>query len=85
MEQLDDNLLFRWFVVLSMDAPVWDVTVFTKNWERLLTGDVAATFLATTLGLSVLGALRSFACTALRGLSFRGSPTPRPGHGRAEE
>ncbi len=31
MEQLDYNLLFRWFVGLAMDAPVWDVTVFTKN------------------------------------------------------
>src|SRR5262249_57944871 len=41
MEQLDYNLLFRWFVGLSMDDPVWDVTVFTKNRERLLAGDVA--------------------------------------------
>ena len=49
MEQLDYNLLFRWFVGLSMDAPVWDVTVFTKNRERLLAGDVAAKFLATVL------------------------------------
>src|SRR5207302_106270 len=36
MEQLDYNLLFRWFVGLNMDDPVWDVTVFTKNRERLL-------------------------------------------------
>ena len=36
MEQLDYNLLFRWFVGLSMDDPVWDPTVFTKNRERLL-------------------------------------------------
>ncbi|MBP2304588.1 hypothetical protein J2849_000959 [Azospirillum melinis] len=49
MEQLDYNLLFRWFVGLSMDAPVWDVTVFTKNRERLLAGDVATKFLATGL------------------------------------
>lgn len=35
MEQMDYNLLFRWFVGLSMDAPIWDVTVFTKNRERL--------------------------------------------------
>src|SRR3954469_3450703 len=41
MEQLTYNMLFRWFVGLSMDAPVWDVTVFTKNRERLLEGDVA--------------------------------------------
>ena len=31
MEQLDFNILYRWFVGLSLDAPVWDVTVFTKN------------------------------------------------------
>jgi len=41
MEQLDYNLLFRWFVCLNMDDSVWDVTVFTKNRERLLDGDVA--------------------------------------------
>ena len=41
MEQLTYNMMFRWFVGLSMDAPVWDVTVFTKNRERLLRGDVA--------------------------------------------
>ena len=35
MEQLDYNFLFRWFVGLSIDDPVWDVTVFTKNRERL--------------------------------------------------
>jgi len=49
MEQLDYNLLFRWFVGLSMDAPIWDVTVFTKNRERLLDGDVATKFLTTVL------------------------------------
>ena len=41
MEQLDYNLLFRWFVGLNIDDPVWDVTVFTKNRERLLGADVA--------------------------------------------
>jgi hypothetical protein len=50
MEQFDYNLLFRWFVGLAMDAPVWDVTVFTKNRERLLDGDVAAKFMAAVLG-----------------------------------
>src|SRR6476469_4778638 len=49
MEQLDYNLLFRWFVGLSMDAPIWDVTVFTKNRERLLEGDVAAKFFGAVL------------------------------------
>jgi transposase len=50
MEQIDYNLLFRWFVGLAMDAPVWDPTVFTKNRDRLLDGEVAAKFLAAVLG-----------------------------------
>lgn len=41
MEQLDYNLLFRWFVGLSTDDPVWDATVFCKNRDRLLDGDIA--------------------------------------------
>jgi transposase len=44
MEQLNYNLLFRWFVGLNMDDAVWDVTVFTKNRERLLKADVARKF-----------------------------------------
>jgi len=44
MEQLDYNLLFRWFVGLSMDAEVWDATVFTKNRERLIAGEVTQKF-----------------------------------------
>src|SRR5216683_839077 len=44
MEQLDYNFLFRWFVGLSLDDPVWDATVFTKNRERLLEGEVAQGF-----------------------------------------
>jgi transposase len=39
MEQLDYNLLFRWFVGLSPDDPIWDATVFTKNRERLHAGE----------------------------------------------
>src|SRR5207302_5516970 len=49
MEQLDYNLLFRWFVGLAMDAPVWDATVFTKNRDRLLAGEIAAKFMAAVL------------------------------------
>jgi transposase len=44
MEQLNYNLLFRWFVGLNIDEPVWDVTVFTKNRERLLDGNIAQAF-----------------------------------------
>jgi IS5 family transposase len=50
MEQLDYNILFRWFVGLGLDEPVWDVTVFTKNRERLLAGDVAQALFAAVLG-----------------------------------
>ena len=44
MEQLGYNLLFRWFVGLNMDDPVWDATVFSKNRERMLKSDVARLF-----------------------------------------
>ena len=44
IEQLDYNLLFRWFVGLNMDDAVWDVTVFTKNRDRLLKAEIARRF-----------------------------------------
>jgi transposase len=49
MEQLNYNLLFRWFVGLEMDDPVWDVTVFTKNRERLIGGAVSQQLLSAVL------------------------------------
>ena len=49
MEQLDYNLLFRWFVGLGIDDAVWSPTTFTKNRERLLTGDIAAAFFEAVL------------------------------------
>lgn len=49
MEQLNYNMLFRWFVGLNMDDPVWDVTVFTKNRERFLEGEIAEKFFAAVL------------------------------------
>jgi transposase len=59
MEQLDYNLLFRWFVGLSMDAPVWDATVFSKNRDRLIEGEIAAKFLAAVLSQARVKALLS--------------------------
>jgi transposase len=53
MEQLDYNLLFRWFVGLSIDDRVWDVTVFTKNRDRLVKGEVAQRFFSAVV--EVLG------------------------------
>lgn len=49
MEQLDYNLLYRWFVGLSMDDKVWDATVFSKNRDRLLEGDIAGAFFERVL------------------------------------
>ena len=59
MEQLDYNLLFRWFVGLSLDAGVWDETVFTKNRERLIEGDIARRFMAAVLNQEPVKALLS--------------------------
>lgn len=50
MEELDYSLLFRWFVGLAIDEEVWDATVFSKNRERLIAGDVAADFFAAVRG-----------------------------------
>jgi transposase len=49
MEQLEYNLLFRWFVGLNMDEPVWVASVFSKNRDRLLEGEIAQKFFAQVL------------------------------------
>ena len=49
MEEMDYNLLFRWFVGLNADDEVWDATTFTKNRDRLLQADVAKEFLAVVV------------------------------------
>ena len=59
MEQLNYNLLFRWFVGLSVDDPVWVATVFSKNRDRLLEGDIAAAFMDAVLNLPRVKALLS--------------------------
>ncbi|WP_158805700.1 IS5 family transposase [Acidisoma sp. L85] len=59
MEQLNYNLLFRWFVGLSVDEPVWVPTVFSHNRDRLLAGDVAAEFLDAVLNLPEVRGLLS--------------------------
>ena len=50
LEQLHYNLLFRWFVGLSPDDPIWHPTTFTKNRERLLNKDVMGVFLDKLMG-----------------------------------
>ena len=49
MEKIDYNLMFRWFVGLGIDDPVWDHSTFSKNRDRLLDADVAAKFLEAVL------------------------------------
>jgi transposase len=49
IEQLDYNLLFRWFVGLGMDEPIWDHSTFSKNRDRLIAGDVAMAFFQAVL------------------------------------
>ena len=59
MEQLEYNLLFRWFVGLSLDDEIWDESVFTKNRERLIEGDIAKKFMAAVLDQDAVKALLS--------------------------
>jgi len=59
MEQMNYNLLFRWFVGLSVDEPVWDASSFSKNRDRLLRGEVAAAFLAAVLETAEVSGLLS--------------------------
>jgi transposase len=59
MEQLDYNLLFRWFVGLSMDDQVWDHSVFSKNQERFLDSDLAVAFFARILKQAAAAGLLS--------------------------
>ena len=59
VERIDHDLLFRWFVGLGIEDPVWDATTFTKNRDRLLEGDTAAQFLAAVLAQDKVRALLS--------------------------
>ena len=59
MEQIGYNLLFRWFVGLAMDVPVWDATIFSKNRDRLLDGDVSQRLLAAIMAQPRVNSLMS--------------------------
>jgi transposase len=59
VERIDHDLLFRWFVGLGIEDPVWDATTFTKNRDRLLEGDLAARFLGAVLAQDKVKALLS--------------------------
>ena len=96
MEQLDYNLLFRWFVGLAMDAPVWDASVFSKNRDRLLEGEVAAKFLGAVLSQARVKALLSAehfsvdgtlieAWASIKSFRPKDGPDEPPGPGRNAE
>jgi IS5 family transposase len=55
MEEMDYNILFRWFVGLNLADPVWDATIFTKNRDRLLEAEVAKEFLARVVAQAGAG------------------------------
>ena len=59
LEQLDDNMLYRWFVGLGADHPIWHNSTFTKNRERLLNEKVLSLFLETLLGMEEVKPLLS--------------------------
>jgi transposase len=85
MEQLNYNLLFRWFVGLSADDPVWDATVFCKNRDRLLDGDIAAKFFAGVLKLPQLRKLLSSDHFSVDGTLIEAwAPSPGGGGRNAE-
>ena len=96
MEQVGYNMLFRWFIGLSMDAPVWDVTVFTKNRERLLAGDIARGLLLAVLADPVVRPLLSNehfsvdgtmidAWASMKSFQPKDGSGPPPGPGRNAE
>jgi len=96
MEQLDYNLLFRWFVGLSMDDKVWDHSVFSKNQERFLDSDLAAAFFARILEQAKTARLLSDehftvdgtlleAWASLKSFRPKDAPPPEGGGGRNPE
>jgi transposase len=97
MERLEYDLLFRWFVGIGVDDAAWDHSVFSKNRDRLLEGDIAAKFMAAVLGqprirqllstehFSVDGTLIE-AWASMKSVKPRdGSDEPPPGGGRNAE
>jgi transposase len=97
MERLEFDLLFRWFVGLGVDDPVWDHSTFSKNRDRLLEGEIAAKFLMAVLAQKNVKRLLSSEHFSVDGTlieawasikSFRrtdGSDDDRPGPGRNAE
>jgi transposase len=78
MEQIDYNLLFRWFVGLSLDEGVWHPTVFTHNRDRLLEANVARDFLASLLALPQVKRLLSSDMSPSTAVSARRASSAKP-------
>lgn len=96
MEQIDYNLLFRWFVGLTIDEAVWHATSFTHNRERLMEGEVAREFLAAIVTLPAAKALMSAehfsvdgtlidAWASMKSFVRKDDHTPPTGGGRNKE
>jgi transposase len=90
VERIEFDLLFRWFVGIGVDDPVWDATTFTKNRDRLLEGDVATKFLAAVMAHPKVKALLStehFSVdgTLLEAWASTKSFRPKDGSGRPPE
>jgi len=96
MEQIDYNLLYRWFVGLGVDEPVWVPTVFTKNRDRLLAVDVARKFLAELMNHKELRGLLSdehfsvdgtqiAAWASMKSFKAKDGSSEQPGAGRNGE
>ena len=82
MEQLEYNLLFRWFVGLSMDNEVWDATVYSKNRDRLLAGDIARRFLEEIVAQARERGLTSDEHFSVDGTLSKPGPARRVSSGR---
>jgi transposase len=96
LEQLDYSLLFRWFVGLKADDRIWDATVFTKNRQRLLDGDIARAFFDRVVAHAREGGLLSDehftvdgtlieAWASLKSFKSKGSPPAPPLPDRTQE
>ena len=78
MEQMQYNLLFRWFVGLGIDDPVWVPTVFTKNRDRLLTTDISRKVMAAILAHREVAPLLSDDHFPVDGTLVKGEPPKAP-------
>ena len=84
MEELDYSLLFRWFVGLAMDDEVWDATVFSKNRDRLIAGEIASQFFQAVQGQLANSGLLSDEHFTVDGTMLEAWASRRSFHAKAE-